>query len=331
MTLKIKTVLLSLGLVSASVQGQGFYDIDTGAGLHDAIDSAIADSGVELVVLGEEIHASKGFYELKAKAIKELIQHHGFRRLAFEDNPLNIAHIDRYLQSGQGDLKSLMTAKLYKVWQAQSIFDLFRWLRKWNERAKNPDDRIRLYGFDIQGDSSLDTILKGVASPGAEVKAHLLAAKWRTLFQTAKTGPARQKHRDQGMAEVLLYHNKTPSYAGKTIVWTANGHGAKSTPGAKGLKNMGQYLFEAYGDKSRFYHIVADKIQVPPFWQKYNVKSPGSLSHWLKTFNNKAFFLNFRQVSRSTFGLKPDDPSTPYDFIDGAFYLPHSPPIGSIQ
>jgi erythromycin esterase-like protein len=101
----------------------------------------------EVVALGESIHASGGFYTVKSRLIRFLVQELGFRAVMLE-TPWGDAQVTaRYVDGGEGSPEHALKG-LFRVWRSEEVMDLVRWLRDYN--LKHPGDPVHFAGFDIQ-------------------------------------------------------------------------------------------------------------------------------------------------------------------------------------
>src|SRR4029079_8154298 len=92
-------------------------------------------------------HTSGGFYEVKAAIIRHLVAHDGFRALAIE-TPWRLAEgIERYVQTCDGTPADAMNG-MFGVFHDVSTLELLVDLCQWNR--EHPDDRVHVYGFDVQ-------------------------------------------------------------------------------------------------------------------------------------------------------------------------------------
>lgn len=103
-----------------------------------------------VVGLGESIHTSGGFYELKHRVIRDLVQHAGFRLLTFETGWVGGDLLETYLQSCAGAPEGAMQS-IHGIWQSTEVRDLVSWICQWN-RSHRKADRVHFMGFDIQND-----------------------------------------------------------------------------------------------------------------------------------------------------------------------------------
>lgn len=100
-----------------------------------------------LVALGESIHTSGGFYDLKIRAIRYLVEEKGFRAFGIE-SPWSTAEVAENFVAGQQISVDAAMASLFPVWDHKGLADLLVWLREWNH--KHSDDQIVFFGFDEQ-------------------------------------------------------------------------------------------------------------------------------------------------------------------------------------
>ena len=107
----------------------------------------VGDSRV--AALGESWHTSGGFYLMKHRLFRYLVQEHGFRALAMESNWEAVERTNEYVQSCAGTAESAISEQ-YTVWQSREYADLVRWMCEWNSTHTNPADRLTIFGFDIQ-------------------------------------------------------------------------------------------------------------------------------------------------------------------------------------
>ncbi len=101
--------------------------------------------GKDIVGLGEGSHGTKEFYNQKARVIRYLIEHCGFRTISFEVPEAKMMQINQFVQTGEGDLKEVMTDM--GLYGSDEIYQLFLNLAEYNKKASNKN-LVKLNGFD---------------------------------------------------------------------------------------------------------------------------------------------------------------------------------------
>jgi erythromycin esterase len=100
-----------------------------------------------VVGLGEATHGSHEQFRLKHRMVRYLVEEMGFRTVAFEDDFASGVAIDRYVTTGAGDARRLVSSMSSPFWSAEEIVDLVEWMRTYNEA--HPDDPVRFLGTDV--------------------------------------------------------------------------------------------------------------------------------------------------------------------------------------
>jgi erythromycin esterase-like protein len=100
-----------------------------------------------VVGLGEAWHTSGGFYKMKDRVFRDLVQNMGFRVFAIESHWASGEKADRYVQTCQGSPEEALNLHI-PVWESEELVDLIQWMCEWNQA--HPDDRVHYFGFDIQ-------------------------------------------------------------------------------------------------------------------------------------------------------------------------------------
>lgn len=101
-----------------------------------------------VVALGETIHTSGGFYRMKHRAFRFLVERMGFRAFAIESPWDSAQQVARFVETCEGSAAEAVEAGLFAVWASEEVRDLVQWMCNWN-RA-HPGDRVVFFGFDIQ-------------------------------------------------------------------------------------------------------------------------------------------------------------------------------------
>jgi erythromycin esterase-like protein len=103
----------------------------------------------QVVGLGETFHTSGGYYTMKHRVFRFLVQEMGFRAFAFESNWINAEQTARYVATCQGTPEE-GAAGLFGVWQSAETADLLEWMCEWNRSHSRVADKVHFFGFDIQ-------------------------------------------------------------------------------------------------------------------------------------------------------------------------------------
>jgi erythromycin esterase-like protein len=122
-------------------------------------------NGVQIIGLGESIHTSGGFYAMKNRVVRYLVENLGVRALAME-TPRTLAETaTAFIENGQGTLDDAISA-VFPVFVSPDTEALFQWLSDYN-RA-HPGNPVYFYGFDEQQPDDDSAILQAflpVAAP----------------------------------------------------------------------------------------------------------------------------------------------------------------------
>ncbi len=102
-----------------------------------------------VVGLGESVHTSGGFHEMKDRTIRFLVQSLGFRAVAIESPWIDADRVAAYVQTCEGTPEDALKG-LFGVWQSAEIRDLVQWMCEWNRSHRKPQDKLSFFGFDIQ-------------------------------------------------------------------------------------------------------------------------------------------------------------------------------------
>ena len=102
-----------------------------------------------VAAFGESYHTSGGFYRMKHRIFRFLVQEMGFRAFAIESNWQGAELAANYVKNGGGTPEQAISQHI-NVWQGTEYAELVKWIRDWNGSHLNPADKITLFGFDIQ-------------------------------------------------------------------------------------------------------------------------------------------------------------------------------------
>lgn len=102
-----------------------------------------------IVGLGESIHTSGGYYEMKHRVFRFLAEKMGFRAFAFESPWEDADQVAEYVATCAGSPEEALRG-LFGVWQSAETRDLVRWMCDWNREHPKPQDKLVFFGFDVQ-------------------------------------------------------------------------------------------------------------------------------------------------------------------------------------
>lgn len=113
------------------------------AGL-EAVDALVADATV--VGLGESAHGLGDQFTLRQRLARYLVENHGYRTIAFEEDYGSGVAIDRYLTEGVGDANDLV-GSMVAAWRSEQMLSFVEWMHDFNQ--DHPDDPVRFLGTDV--------------------------------------------------------------------------------------------------------------------------------------------------------------------------------------
>lgn len=118
-------------------------DVDD-AGLRPLLD-LIGSSRV--VALGESMHRTHEFLAWRQRILRFLVEHAGFTALVIESGFPEGAAVDRWVASGEGDLRAALDDGItYHFGKCQEALDLVTWMRQHNASGASA---VRFYGMDV--------------------------------------------------------------------------------------------------------------------------------------------------------------------------------------
>lgn len=154
---RLATLIISVVMASYLFPAVAAFSEEMLPGIHKihGIDAQLPNDDLEpmakligdasVVALGESYHTSGGFYRLKARLFRYLVEEKGFRALAIESPWEDADRVAAYVDTCEG-LPEDALGGLYGAWRSESIRDLIGWICLWNQR--HPDDRVHFFGFD---------------------------------------------------------------------------------------------------------------------------------------------------------------------------------------
>nr|MBC7612434.1 erythromycin esterase family protein [Pseudopedobacter sp.] len=101
-----------------------------------------------IIGLGEASHGTREFYYQKSRIVEYLVQKEGYKMLALEAPSNIVAPINKYIQEGEGDLKSML--KSMGLYNSKEMYNLCVWLKGFN-KVKSTNEKVEIIGFDSEG------------------------------------------------------------------------------------------------------------------------------------------------------------------------------------
>ncbi len=113
-----------------------------------------------VVALGENTHGTRDFFEMKARILRFLVEQMGFNAFLIEATWPESNRLDRYVRTGEGDSRTLLTGLYFWTWRTESVLEMIEWMRSHNAAGGG----VGFYGFDMQYPGmALDNVIRYVA------------------------------------------------------------------------------------------------------------------------------------------------------------------------
>lgn len=151
------------------------------------IDDLSVPEGTRIVALGEATHGNREFQQLKREVFEILVRKNGIRALVIEGDFGGCTVINEYIQGGPGDDREMTMLLGYRLYRTDDMQELIRWMRSYNETVPG-EEKVRLYGMDIQNSISNIRILKEFYDRVDPGKAADVASQLDELFGTEEDG-----------------------------------------------------------------------------------------------------------------------------------------------
>lgn len=119
---------------------------DVGDSLRDLSSVPGVVRGASVVGLGESTHGSSEQFRVKHRLVRLLVERLGVRTVAFEDDFASGVLIDRYVVTGEGDPRQLVSSMSLPFWAVEEMVDLVEWMRAYNLTHPDP---VRFLGTDL--------------------------------------------------------------------------------------------------------------------------------------------------------------------------------------
>ena len=107
--------------------------------------------GVDIVGLGESVHASGGFYDMKFRVIRFLVEKMGFRAVAFELGWSEANVLKAYVDNPQLPLDAVKNVfKAHPTFNDGEFVAFLNWLRERNQNHSDVKEKVYIFGTDVQ-------------------------------------------------------------------------------------------------------------------------------------------------------------------------------------
>jgi erythromycin esterase-like protein len=163
-----------------------------------------------VVALGESYHTSGGFYLMKHRIFRFLVEEMGFRAFAMETNWQSAERAAAFVQTCAGTAEEAIRGE--RVWDSTEYADLLRWMCEWNRVHPDPADKLSMFGFDIQqpadDGNGLVTFLERVGIPQSDPRSQGLRSCEQAFDAPSLPGqipPARHNTCMQALEAVEWY------------------------------------------------------------------------------------------------------------------------------
>ncbi|MCR5213535.1 MAG: erythromycin esterase family protein [Eubacterium sp.] len=148
-----------------------------------SVENIAIPEGTRIVALGEATHGNKEFQELKLEVFQELVEDTNVRALILEGDMGGCALANNYIQGGEGSAEEVTKLLGYRLYRTDQMRNLVQWMHDYNETAAE-DDKVRLYGMDIQNDINAINYIKDTYSKLDEEKCKTYSEKLDSLLGT---------------------------------------------------------------------------------------------------------------------------------------------------
>ena len=115
------------------------------------VDNIEIPEGTRIVALGEATHGNKEFQQLKLEVFRTLVENTNIRALILEGDFGGCALANKYIQGGKGTAEEVTKNLGYRIYRTDEMCELVQWMHDYNMTA-DEDQKVRLYGMDVQAD-----------------------------------------------------------------------------------------------------------------------------------------------------------------------------------
>ncbi len=157
--------------------------IDSFGSTVKAVEALTVPESARIIALGEATHGNKEFQELKLSVFKTLVETTNVRGLILEGDFGGCALANEYINGGEGSAEDITRKLGYRIYRTDEMCELITWMREYNDKAAE-NDKVRIYGADIQNDMCAVELIKNFYVAAAPEKAPDISSKLDELFGT---------------------------------------------------------------------------------------------------------------------------------------------------
>ncbi|NII25103.1 erythromycin esterase family protein [Pseudoflavitalea sp. X16] len=161
-------------------QHQSSVDISTFQAFKQQMKPILNNMAASQVVgLGEGTHGTSEFQTVRTWITRYLCEEKGFTVVCLENSYGWCVELNKYIQTGVGNLDTLMQQNLLGMWQNAEIKELLQWMQQYNQTHSN---KLQLAGIDYSETSTNARIIQAITG---RLNNPALAAMVDTLLMRA--------------------------------------------------------------------------------------------------------------------------------------------------
>ena len=115
----------------------------------------------QVVGLGEGTHGTSEFQTMRTWITRYLCEEKGYSIVCLENSYGWCVELNKYIQTGEGNVDTLMKQNLLGMWQNTEIKELLQWMQQYNHTHKH---KIQLAGMDYSETSTNARIIQAITS-----------------------------------------------------------------------------------------------------------------------------------------------------------------------
>lgn len=106
-------------------------------------------SSKSIIGMGEATHGTREFFEIKDGVFQWLVNTCNYRLFGIEATYGGCCYINDFVQSGKGNIDSVMVYLDFWTWQTEEVRDMILWIKDYNAQPEHIE-KLSFYGFDMQ-------------------------------------------------------------------------------------------------------------------------------------------------------------------------------------